>query len=246
MSKTYTGLFGGIIDDPKSRWTRDALQAAMDDIKAPIPDRTSGVMSDIPVITESAIRETEIRNIRDQISELETQLNQSEVQTNASEIRNREILNEIRQLEEELNGIVQPIEARSRNQQGAEPSADNVGPESAATTTRPATSAEPTPRTVASPEAPAVPAAATARVSSPRNIEVIATVPTPEQVTTQVMPEQQATATPAPQIAQNNVENNTARGLEEMTYTLASKLDRVIDLLDNGNDTQERLYRATV
>jgi len=80
----------------------------------------------------------------------------------------------------------------------------------------------------------------------PRNIEVIATVPTPEQVTTQAMPEQQATATPAPQIAQNNVENNTARGLEEMTYTLVSKLDRVIDLLDNGNDTQERLYRATV
>jgi hypothetical protein len=80
----------------------------------------------------------------------------------------------------------------------------------------------------------------------PRNIEVIATVPTPEQVTTQAVPEQQATATPAPQIAQNNVENNTTRGLEEMTHTLASKLDRVIDLLDNGNDTQEKLYRATV
>ncbi len=128
-------------------------------------------------------------------------------------------------------------EARSRNQQDIELPADNVGPPQAV-------SAPEAP--AASPEAPEVPAAATARVSSPRNIEVIATVPTPEQVTTQAMPEQQATATPAPQIAQNNVENNTARGLEEMTYTLASKLDRVIDLLDNGNDTQERLYRATV
>ncbi len=85
-----------------------------------------------------------------------------------------------------------------------------------------------------------------AMTTSPRNNANPTPVPTPEQVTNRILPEQQATNTTIPQAEQNNVENKTTRGLEEMTYTLASKLDRVIDLLDNSNDTQERLYRATV
>jgi len=82
-----------------------------------------------------------------------------------------------------------------------------------------------------------------ASIASPRNVEAASTVPTPDQITTRITPEQQSTVTPAPQIAQNNVENKTAEGLENMTHELASRLERVIYLLDNGNAIQEKLYR---
>jgi hypothetical protein len=65
-------------------------------------------------------------------------------------------------------------------------------------------------------------------------------------VTNRITPAPQSTPPPVTQSVQNNAENKTVEGLERMTRDLSIRLDRVIALLDDGNDTQNRLYRATI
>lgn len=74
----------------------------------------------------------------------------------------------------------------------------------------------------------------------------MAQVPTPELQPENTPVSPQSTPSPVIQTAQNNAENKTVEGLDRMTRDLSIRLDRVIALLDDSNDTQNRLYRATI
>lgn len=74
----------------------------------------------------------------------------------------------------------------------------------------------------------------------------MAQVPTPELEPENTPVSPQSTPSPVIQTAQNNAENKTVEGLDRMTRDLSIRLDRVIALLDDSNDTQNRLYRATI
>jgi len=136
-------------------------------------------------------------------------------------------------------------EARSRNQQDIELPADNVGPPQAV-------SAPEAP--AASPEAPEVPAAlaestplTVVSTETPKRQAVI-DAPNLQPDTPDTNQVASTTNTPlvAPPTSNQAVVASNMRQLEDMTRELTIRLDRVVQVLDNSYDLQERLYRATV
>jgi hypothetical protein len=139
----------------------------------------------------------------------------------------------------------QPTEAISRNQQDIELPADNVGPPQAV-------SAPEAP--AASPEAPEVPAAlaestplTVVSTETPKRQAVI-DAPNLQPDTPDTNQVASTTNTPlvAPPTSNQAVVASNMRQLEDMTRELTIRLDRVVQVLDNSYDLQERLYRASV
>jgi len=81
----------------------------------------------------------------------------------------------------------------------------------------------------------------------PRNIELIATVPNlePTQIANN-QPQNNTQSTANNQTAVVATNNETIESLEDMTRALSVRLDAVIDLLNNGNDIQDKIFRTAV